>query len=224
MVTQYPLVYVFAGGPNPEKDRRLSVLRSRFLAPESVQFNSDTLYAREITLKDLQEKLLCLPVNNPYRLITVKSGRYLKEDVKSFIRSYAARPYGHVVLVIDMDESGRKDTFVQELVPYAEIVWFPRERAPDAFLLARQIHERRTAEALRTLNILLAGGEKAEKIMGGLRWAWEKDVFAPGELRRRLKLLLVCDKEVKTGLVKPVFALEKLVITLSGQGFGKTLH
>lgn len=68
--------------------------------------------------------------------------------------------------------------------------------------------------ALRILNELLRNGERPERILGGLRYAWERE-FTPGvEAKRRLKLLLNCDINIKTGKLKPNFALEKLVISL----------
>jgi hypothetical protein len=54
------------------------------------------------------------------------------------------------------------------------------------------------------------------RILGGLGYTWERDVMAPLEAKRRLKLLLNCDVEIKTGRLKPNFALEKLVISLCG--------
>ena len=66
------------------------------------------------------------------------------------------------------------------------------------------------------LSKLLEEGERPERILGGLRYAWERDAASPLETRRRLKALLTCDIEIKTGKIKPVFALERLVIKLCG--------
>nr|HPL83037.1 hypothetical protein [Candidatus Omnitrophota bacterium] len=57
-------------------------------------------------------------------------------------------------------------------------------------------------------------GERPERILGGLRYSLENNVQDVKGLRRRLKLLLNCDIEIKTGKLKPVFALEKLVVNL----------
>jgi hypothetical protein len=60
----------------------------------------------------------------------------------------------------------------------------------------------------------LQNGERPEMILGGLRSNYERNVFKPLERRKRLKLLLNCDIEIKTGRLKPELALEKLVAGL----------
>jgi len=64
------------------------------------------------------------------------------------------------------------------------------------------------------LNQLLENGEKPEWILSGLRYAWGKNIATPLEKKRRLKFLLDCDMDIKTGKLKPVFVLEKLIIKL----------
>jgi len=49
--------------------------------------------------------------------------------------------------------------------------------------------------------------------MGGLRYAWERGVH-PAEAKRRLRLLLECDIDIKAGRIKPEFALERLIVRL----------
>jgi DNA polymerase III delta subunit len=64
------------------------------------------------------------------------------------------------------------------------------------------------------LNQLLKKGERPERILGGLRYSWENSIATPLETRRRLKALLNCDIDIKTGRLKADFALERLVVSL----------
>ncbi len=61
---------------------------------------------------------------------------------------------------------------------------------------------------------LLENGERPERILGGLRYAVEKTTYHPLESKKRLKFLLNCDTDIKTGRLKAEFALERLVVAL----------
>ena len=61
-------------------------------------------------------------------------------------------------------------------------------------------------------------GEKPERIIGGLRYAWAKGNVYSAEAKKKLKALLNCDIDIKTGRLRPDFALEKLVIKLCSLG------
>jgi DNA polymerase III delta subunit len=98
------------------------------------------------------------------------------------------------------------------------VILFKETVKPDTFVLSRSIESRRLDTALKLLDQLLKDGEKPERILGGLRYAWERGIANPVETKRRLKLLLGCDIDIKTGRLKPSFALEKLVVGLCAAG------
>jgi DNA polymerase III delta subunit len=78
------------------------------------------------------------------------------------------------------------------------------------------IESKRPDYALRTLSQLLKNGEKPERILGGLRYSFQRGPHTPLEIRKAIKLLLNCDITIKTGRLKPEFALERLVVKLCG--------
>ena len=84
----------------------------------------------------------------------------------------------------------------------------------DTFALSRAIDLKKPAYALGVLSELLKNGEKPERIMGGLRYSWENSSTDALVVRKRLQILLSCDIDIKTGRLKPDFALEKLVLNL----------
>jgi DNA polymerase III delta subunit len=64
------------------------------------------------------------------------------------------------------------------------------------------------------LGQLLREGERPERILGGLRYSFEQGNLVPQQARKRLRLLLNCDIEIKTGRLKAGLALEKLILSL----------
>lgn len=207
-------VYLFIGQDSLSKDIRLKRLKEEFLAKEVEQFNLDTLYAKELNLKDLQEKLLCLPVKTKKRILLIRGAGELKQDIQEFLIRYVKKPEAQIILVLDINRQDPKDEFIKRIFRYCQVFHFKEAARIDAFTLSRQIDLKRVDYALRLLNQLLKNGEKPERILGGLRYSLEKNILNPLERKRRLRLLLNCDFNIKTGRLKPPFALEKLVVNL----------
>lgn len=220
MVKKENQVYLFIGQDPFSRDLRLKKLREEFLDKDTEDFNLDILYGRELALKGLQERLLCLPVKAKKRIIVIKGAQFLKEDIRDFMLGYALKPRKDIVLVLYIDRYEPKDGFISALSRHAEVLRFKEEAPLDAFTLGRQMGFKKADASLRVLNQLLKNGEKPEKILGGLRYSLMRASDNRFEVRRRLKLLLNCDIDIKTGRLKPAFALEKLVINLCCFGAG----
>ena len=208
------MVYLFLGDDPASKDIQLKKLKNTLLPKNLEQFNLDTLYARDLTLKNLQEKLLNLPGNNAKRLIIIKEAQSLKDVLKDFLMEYIKKPQEHVVLVLDASRVDKRDALINAALKYAKVLRFKEEPQISTFTLSRCIESKRPDSALTILNQLLREGERPERILGGLRHEWERSTGISLELKKRLKLFLICDIEIKTGKLKPVFALEKLVVSL----------
>jgi DNA polymerase III delta subunit len=210
------VVYLFIGEDSASKDIRLDRLKQEILPKDVVQFNLDTLYARDLTLRGLQEKLLSLPVRANKRLVIIRCAEALKEEIKEFLAGYIRKPYPKIDLVLDFGIASPKDEFINRIISHTRVFRFKEPLRLDTFTLNHHIASGRPAYALKVLDQLLRNGEKPERILGGLRYAWEKDAHQPLERKRRLRLLVACDIEIKTGRLKPAFALEKLVVSLCG--------
>ena len=214
MVGKEHPVYLFIGQDSASKDARLKKLEEEFLPPYTKLFNLDVLYGKELSLKGLQEKLLCLPLKSKKRIVVIKGSQNLKDDIKEFIVKYALKPRNQVVVVLDIDAYSPKDEFVKQVSRNAQVCRFKEEIRLDTFALSRAIDSRKSSYALGVLNQLLRNGEKPERILGGLRYSWENSAADISQLKRKLRLLLACDIDVKTGRLRPDFALEKLVVNL----------
>lgn len=216
------MVYLFIGSDTLSKDTQLKKIRQQFLTKDTEQFNLDILFAKDLTLKGLQERLLSLPVNAGKRVVIIKDAQNLKEEAREFVLKYVKAPFKQVIFVLDIIQEAKKDSFVNSLKNHAKTIRFASAKAPDAFTLSRSIELKKADYALKILNQLLKAGERPERILGGLRYAWEKEGRDLAEMKRRFKLLLNCDIEIKRGRLKADFALEKLVINLCA--FGKPFH
>ncbi|MDD4980224.1 MAG: hypothetical protein PHC54_02975 [Candidatus Omnitrophica bacterium] len=216
MVKNESPVYLFIGQDSFSKDIRLNRIKEEFLDKNTQHFNLDILYARELKLPHLQERLLSLPVKAKKRIIVIKDSQDLKEEVKEFLLRYVKKPEARVVLILDADKSSPRDDFFRQLMRHALTCRFRETVNLDAFVLSRSIDFKKTGHALWVLSQLLKNGEKPERILGGLRYSWENSVAHSLETRRKMKALLNCDIDIKTGRLKPDFVLERLVVKLCG--------
>lgn len=214
MVKKESLVYLFIGQDSISKDARLKKLKEEFLSIPTQYFNLDVLYAKELHLKELQERLLSLPLKAKKRIVVIKDSQNLKDEIKEFIIRYVKKPIPEILLVLDMDKYPLKDEFIRQISRYCEIFRFKEEMRLDAFALSRAIDFKKSNYPLWVLNQLLRKGEKPERILGGLRYSWENSNAVTLHTKRKLRLLLSCDIDIKTGRLRADFALERLVVNL----------
>lgn len=210
------MVYLLFGQDVQAKETYLSKLKREFLSKELQDFNFDTLYGNETDLKKIQERLLAIPVNSQKRLIVIKDADSLTQEARVFLTTYCKNPGKQIVIIFDFQHYDYRDSFIKSLSSKAKVLRFKETVDPDTFALNRQIELKNSGSALRILDQLLRGGEAPERILGGLRYAWERQGLSGIESKKKLKLLLGCDIEMKTGRLKPAFSLEKLIIKLCG--------
>jgi DNA polymerase III delta subunit len=213
-------LYLFIGEDSFSKDAKLEELKKEFLSHDTAVFNFDILYAKELKLVTLQERVLALPLKSKKRIILIKDAQALKQEIKDFLLTFAKENTPHILLVLDINSTPKlnrfrhQDNFSGQIARYAKVYQFKETLYLDTFALARQIESKRADYALKTLNQLLENGEKPEFILGGLRYSYSRGAHTPLEIRKIIKLLLNCDISIKTGRLKPEFALERLVVRL----------
>jgi DNA polymerase III delta subunit len=212
------MVYLFIGEDPLAKDLKLNKLKEELLSLGTREFDFDVLYGKETNLRLLQEKILTLPIKAKKRIILIKEAQHLKDDIREFVVGYAQDKRSPAILILDIAQVNRKDGFLGRISQYAQVSRFKDNVRLDTFTLSRQIGMRRMDYALATLSQLLEDGEKPERIIGGLRYAWEKNDSHCPQAKKKLKALVNCDIDIKTGRLRPDFALEKLVIKLCSLG------
>jgi DNA polymerase III delta subunit len=208
------MVYLLIGQDPAAKEIQLRKIKQEFLPPQLQDFNLDTLYAQEIKLKELQERLLALPLKSAKRIMVIKDADRLNKEAQGFLLTFCRKLPKQLVLVLDFQRYDYRDEFIKGIGAHGRVLRFKEPVNPDTFALNRQIELRKADSALRLLDQLLKNGEAPERILGGLRYAWEKQDIRSRSSKKKLRLLLGCDLEIKTGRLKPPFALEKLVVSL----------
>lgn len=216
MVNKISPVYLLIGQDQLQKNLKIAKIKQEFLPKNLEVFNFDLLYAHDLNLKTLQEKLLVLPVQAKQRIIVIKEAQGLKEELKKFLLKFCRAPCANIILILDTNQFSSKDGFFTELAKFSQVCRFKETIPLNTFTLWRQITYKRPDNALKVLNQLLKNGEKPERILGGLRYSCLKDAFRPLDTKKRLRLLIDCDIDIKTGRLKSDFALEKLVVGLCG--------
>ncbi len=214
MVKKESSVYLFIGQDSLSKDIRLKKLKEEFLDPHTQYFNLDVLYAKELNLKGLQERLLCLPLRAKKRMVIIKDSQNLKEEIKEFIMKYVKKPLSKILLVLDINKYATHDEFIKQISRYSQVCRFKEDVQLNTFGLSRAIDSKKSNYAIWVLSQLLRNGEKPERILGGLRYSWENNSADIFQARKKMALLLACDIDIKTGRIRPDFALEKLVVNL----------
>lgn len=213
MVKKESSAYLLVGQESHFVDQIIAKIKEEFLPKQLQDFNLNRLYANGLNLKGLQERLLCLPFKSRRRIIVIRNAQQLARSIKEFLIDYLRHPQKEILLIIEIDKRDPKDEFVNSVARYATS-FIKEEPRLDTFTLSRQIELRKAGLALKVLHQLLKNGERPERILGGLRYAWESRFSDSLETRKRLKALLACDVDIKTGRIKADFALEKLVVYL----------
>jgi len=212
-------VYLFIGEDAISKEVKLAHLKKEFLPSKIQEFNLDVLYAKDVSVKELREKILFLPVKSKKRIVVIKDITSASLPLRQFILDYLKSPLGHIILVMDTDRNNPKDSFIAELSRLCRVFTFEGPAGANTFTLSRAILGSSIQRALALLHQLLNQGEEPERILGGLRYALNKEISHPSTLKKALRYLLSCDIELKSAAIKPQdfkerFALEKLVVRL----------
>ncbi|MDD5044018.1 MAG: hypothetical protein PHH69_04590 [Candidatus Omnitrophica bacterium] len=209
------MVYLFIGEDESAKKEKLQQIKSEFLNPASSEFNYDLLYAKETDVLSLQEILSRLPVNSPKRLVVLKEAQKSSQKIKDFLLEYVKAKHNDVILVLDIARQDARDSFLKGLSVHAKVINLGTAVYTSTFKLCDDLERKRISAALGILHQLLSEGEKPERILGGLRYCWERNYgLNPREKARRLNLLLNCDIDIKRSRLKADFSLEKLLISL----------
>ena len=219
------MLYLFIGEDEPAKQEKIHSLKSELLKKGFEDFNYEAFYAKELTLPTLKEALSRLPVESPQRIMVIKDVFKLQDELKDyFIVKIEKLPKDLIIILESAVIPKAESAFFNKISRYGKVIPFKAKEKINAFGLARAIERKDADSALNMLIDLFRNGEKPERILGALRYQFVKSDFsftAPDsvklkEKKEKVSLLLETDLNLKTGKVKPEFALEALVVKLCG--------
>lgn len=223
--------YLFVGEDEFSKDIKLQGIKQQLNLNRLESFNFEVLYAKDLDLKTLRMRISTVPLSptggdSPggtgissgakirQRLILIKDALSLKADIKQYLLAFLQKPFPHVSLILDVRRIDRRQQFFNQIVRLVQLINFRQSREIDAFMLARQIMQKKINPAMVLLRQLLLQGERPEKILGAIRYQLQQEKLDIQASRKKIMFLLACDRDIKMGKLKPEFALERLVIRL----------
>jgi DNA polymerase III delta subunit len=221
-----PRVFLFLGGDEPEKQKKLDHLKKKILPPQLTDLNYSVFYSddRGLTPVVWQEAFGCLPTEGAkHRLVFIKIHPKMDRGLQECLIREAANKESRTVLVIDVPQASEAQALVASLTKAgAEVIRFREQAEVNPFDLGRAVVARQPERALGVLEALMRGRPRAEKIIGALFWQWERsraerrlsdEVYSKG-----LKLLADTDRRLKTSSAahrQEGEILEVLVVKLS---------
>ena|SRR3989338_1970554 len=219
------MLYLFIGEDESAKQEKIHSLKSEVLKKGFEDFNYEAFYAKELTLPALKEALSRLPVESPQRIMMIKDVFGLQDELKDYFTAQIEKLPKDLIIILEAAVIPKEESaFFNKISKYGKVIPFKTKERINAFGLARAIERKDADSALNMLVDLFRSGEKPERILGALRYQFVKsDSFsaAPDSLKlkekkEKVSLLLETDLNLKTGKVKPEFALETLVVKLCG--------
>ena len=217
------MTYLFLGEDSPAKDHKIAELKKKILPnSQSFQFDYETLHAAKLEGPNLKKALMNLPALAPRRLVVIRECHRLSAQNQDILVQFLEKAYDHAIILLDSPEWDHKNSFVKKIRRMVEILEFSTAKKLDVFDLTRAIDSRKETEALKILDQLLAGGIHPLQILGALVWFWKKSRgrFAGNEFEKGLLALQEADLNIKRSRLKPEYAMEVLVVKLSGKAGG----
>ena len=219
------MIYLFVGEDEFSKDIKLQKIKQELNLARLESFNFEILHSKDLDLRTLQARLLLLPIKARQRLILIKDAPGLSNEIKQYLLTFLKKPFAHISLILDARRVDDRDQFFNQIYGLVKLISFHQSRQINAFNLARQIMQtpqdrrfltgqKKIKPAMRLLHQLLLKGERPEKILGALRYQLHQERIDLAQRKKKLMFLLNCDIDIKTGRLKPRFALERLLIRL----------
>lgn len=210
------MIYLFIGEDEISKKIKLDLIKKENLNAGFDSFNFQVVFAKELNLIELEEYFYKYPFKEKKTILVIKEVENLSQDSKQFLLNYINNPSDQILLILDIYQFDARDKFINNLVndKHIKVFNFKRSFYPSVFSLGSLINQKKPQEALAILNELILQKTQAQKIIGGLRYQWEKESLGIKEKARRFNLLLETDVNIKTGRVKEAIALEILLVKL----------
>ncbi len=209
------MIYLFLGDDDIDKQNKIRALKQKLFDSSVEQFNYEALDAKSLDISCLKESVSRFPVSCKKRLLVIRNISQLKESIREEFLFLIKNVQANLDIVLDAVKIGREDAFLNKVAMVAKSVGCQPRSSPDTFALADAIGRKEPEAALNILSDLFKRGEKPEKILGGLRYRLTRNAFNQKDRISKVGLLLDTDLKIKTGRLKPEFALEALIIRLT---------
>ncbi len=212
-------VCFFIGEDSGPKEKKIAALRQKWLSSaDAVKLDYEVHDASKIDPRALQETLLGLPAVASRKVVLLKNCHRLDKKIKEILLSFAQSPSQYIILILDAERLSLTDAFVKKIKPQADLFSTTPPQKQNVFDMTQAISSRQPAAALKILSHLLREGDQPLQIMGALVWFWRKiqNRLPAVRYEQGLKFLQEADLNIKRSRIRPDYALELVVVKLSG--------
>lgn len=209
------MIYLFIGEDELAKTEKIRYFKKQLFDSKLEPFNSEVFQAKELSLPLFKEALGRIPQAAKNRLLVIKDILKLKNSLQEYFLSQIESLPSNLIIILDIVKiPPEKNLFINRILKIAKAVYFKSKESANAFDLARALEEKNADYGLNVLADLFKSGEKPERILGALRYQFAKHSLNREEKIKKIGLLLEADINLKSGKLKPEFALELLVVKL----------
>ncbi len=211
------MVHLLLGADLKSKDSKIAQIKSSsFRSADALLFDVETLDAHGMGENVLKKALITLPVINAKRLVIIHNVHKLKSADIASLTNFLKDPGAHVDVVLETSEDSLKADF-KGITAHCTAQTFDLPRNPDVFGVTKLMAAGRQKEALNTLSQVFINDHPL-RVLGGLGVFWGKDGrrLAPQAFEAGLKALEEADANIKRSRLDPQYAVEKVVVELSG--------
>ncbi len=196
-------VYLFSGEEEYLKEDALRRIKETLIKPEFSQFNYDLLSGKEISGRDLLNKLLTLPVGEGKRLIVIRDAQKLNPSVKERVIEYLKNPSQTSCLILWAPKVDLRKKFYTTIEKQGEsVIFYPLRNRELSLWIRNYLFRRKQKISVDALDLLM---ERVGNNLGEMAGELEK-LLIHIEKRREINLK---DVESLVGAVKTytIFAL-----------------
>ncbi len=212
------MVYLLLGEDLKAKDAKIASIKSAaFKNPEALVFDFELLDANGIAPDALKKALITLPVINQKRLVIVHNVHKLKANDVAALSQFMQKSAIVIDLILESSEASLKAEW-KDIITLCQTQTFALPPKPNVFDMTKLMTAGRSKEALNMLSGFYQDGTHPLQILGGLAWFWGKDGrrLAPAGFEMGLKALEEADVNIKRSRLDANYAVEKVVVELSG--------
>ncbi|MBF0522123.1 MAG: hypothetical protein HQL24_03595 [Candidatus Omnitrophica bacterium] len=212
------MIFLLLGEDSSAKDRKIDEIKKKYLpSDQSLAFDYIALQSIKLDPATLKKSLIALPVVSPKRVIVLRNIQKLSPQNKEIILDFLKSGQDHAVVILDSDEAGLKNSFIDKLLPEAKVFSFSARQKSDVFQMTNAMEAGKSTEALKILAELLEAGEYPLKMMGALVWFWGKKMkrrLSSDQFKKGLQVLQEADLNIKRSRMEPDAAIEFAVVKL----------
>ncbi len=212
------MIYLLLGEDLSLKDAKISQIKSSlFKNAQALNFDFDNLDANCLLADTLKKSLITLPVMSAKRLIVLRNIHKLKVSDIDVLIHFVQEPLDHADVILESSETSFKGE-LKSIENYCAVSVFAGEKPGNVFDMTKLIKSGRLKEAMLMLNSFYKQGSHPLQIMGALVWFWGKEgrVLSQEKFELGLHALEEADLSIKRSRLDPEYAVEKLIVELTG--------